>query len=125
MFLAAIIDASTVITILMISVLVVIISLNLYLRKQKKKTPINLITDAYIEVLKEAFGIQNLVSVTIEHERVKFLIKDIKKVDLKLLKGFSKEGVFVKGKEITMTFEQNPKEIKRLVERGIKNGTNV
>lgn len=125
MFLTTSIDASTVITILMLSVLVVIISLNLYLRSAKKKQTEKKVSLAYIEVLKEALGIDNLVSVKIEHERVKFLIKDIKKADLKLLKGFSKEGVFVKSKEITMTFDQNPKEIKRLIERGIEDGKNI
>lgn len=125
MFLTTSIDASTVITILMLSVLVVIISLNLYLRSTKKNQTEKKVSLAYIEVLKEALGIDNLVSVKIEHERVKFLIKDIKKADLKLLKGFSKEGVFVKSKEITMTFDQNPKEIKRLIERGIEDGKNI
>jgi len=125
MFLATSIDASTVITILMLSVLVVIISLNLYLRSIKTKTQVKPLSMAYIEVLKEALGLGNLVSVSIEHERVKFTIKDIKKADLRLLKGFSKEGVFVKSKEITMTFEQNPKEIKRLIERGIEDGKNI
>jgi phosphotransferase system IIB component len=125
MFLTTSIDASTVITILMLSVLVVIISLNLYLRSAKKNQTEKKVSLAYIEVLKEALGIDNLVSVKIEHERVKFLIKDIKRADLKLLKGFSKEGVFVKSKEITMTFDQNPKEIKRLIERGIEDGKNI
>ena len=119
MIITSFFDPSIIITVLLMIVLVVSISLNLYLRKKKPSTQRKAISKAYIEVLKEALGQDNLTAVKIEHERVKFIINDIKKCDLKILKGFSKEGVFVKGKEITMAFNENPNDIKKYLESEI------
>lgn len=116
------IDSTMIISIILICSLVVIVSLNLYLRHQKKTTNHkNELTIAHISLLKEALGVEkgNLDSIKIEHNRVKFLVKDVKSTDLKLLKGFSKEGLFVKGKEITLTFEFNPKQIKEALEKEV------
>lgn len=116
------IDSTMIISILLICSLVVIVSLNLYLRHQKKTTNHkNELTIAHISLLKEALGVEkgNLDSIKIEHNRVKFLVKDVKSTDLKLLKGFSKEGLFVKGKEITLTFEFDPKQIKEALEKEV------
>ncbi|MDY0209992.1 MAG: hypothetical protein RBQ91_01115 [Acholeplasma sp.] len=120
MILSYSIDARMLITILLICSLVVIFSLNLYIRHLNKKTSvIKTLSDAHILVLKEALGIDNLESIRIEHKRVKFLVKDVKKADLKLLKGFSTEGLFVKGKEITLTFEYEPEHIKKALENEV------
>jgi hypothetical protein len=116
------IDSTMIISIILICSLVVIVSLNLYLRHQKKTTNHkNELTIAHISLLKEALGVEkgNLDSIKIEHNRVKFLVKDVKSTDLKLLKGFSKEGLFVKGKEITLTFEFDPKQIKLALEKEV------
>lgn len=116
------IDSTMIISIILICSLVVIVSLNLYLRHQKKTTNHkNELTIAHISLLKEALGVEkgNLDSIKIEHNRVKFLVKDVKSTDLKLLKGFSKEGLFVKGKEITLTFEFDPKQIKEALEKEV------
>lgn len=116
------IDSTMIISIILICSLVVIVSLNLYLRHQKKTTNHkNELTIAHISLLKEALGVEkgNLDSIKIEHNRVKFLVKDVKSTDLKLLKGFSKEGLFVKGKEITLTFEFDPKQIKEVLEKEV------
>lgn len=116
------IDSTIIISIILICSLVVIVSLNLYLRHQKKTTNHkNELTIAHISLLKEALGVEkgNLDSIKIEHNRVKFLVKDVKSTDLKLLKGFSKEGLFVKGKEITLTFEFDPKQIKEALEKEV------
>lgn len=116
------IDSTMIISIILICSLVVIVSLNLYLRHQKKTTNHkNELTIAHISLLKEALGVEkgNLDSIKIEHNRVKFLVKDVKSTDLKLLKGFSKEGLFVKGKEITLTFEFDPKKIKEVLEKEV------
>ncbi len=116
------IDSTMIISIILICSLVVIVSLNLYLRHQKKTTNHkNELTITHISLLKEALGVEkgNLDSIKIEHNRVKFLVKDVKSTDLKLLKGFSKEGLFVKGKEITLTFEFDPKQIKEVLEKEV------
>ncbi|MBM7453278.1 hypothetical protein JN09_000603 [Acholeplasma morum] len=122
MILSINIDSTMIISIILICSLVVIVSLNLYLRHQKKTTNHkNELTIAHISLLKEALGVEkgNLDSIKIEHNRVKFLVKDVKSTDLKLLKGFSKEGLFVKGKEITLTFEFDPKQIKEALEKEV------
>ena len=122
MILSINIDSTMIISIILICSLVVIVSLNLYLRHQKKTTNHkNELTIAHISLLKEALGVEkgNLDSIKIEHNRVKFLVKDVKSTDLKLLKGFSKEGLFVKGKEITLTFEFDPKQIKEVLEKEV------
>ncbi len=122
MILSVNIDSTMIISIILICSLVVIVSLNLYLRHQKKTTNHkNELTIAHISLLKEALGVEkgNLDSIKIEHNRVKFLVKDVKSTDLKLLKGFSKEGLFVKGKEITLTFEFDPKQIKEVLEKEV------
>ena len=122
MILSINIDSTMIISIILICSLVVIVSLNLYLRHQKKTTNHkNELTIAHISLLKEALGVEkgNLDSIKIEHNRVKFLVKDVKSTDLKLLKGFSKEGLFVKGKEITLTFDFDPKQIKEVLEKEV------
>ena len=124
MILSINIDSTMIISIILICSLVVIVSLNLYLRHQKKTTNHkNELTIAHISLLKEALGVEkgNLDSIKIEHNRVKFLVKDVKSTDLKLLKGFSKEGLFVKGKEITLTFDFDPKQIKEVLEKEVTN----
>lgn len=112
-------DTFTIIGVIALASLIVLISLNAYLRKKPKK-PFDRteIDPEFILRLKIALGTDNLTSITVEHERVKFEIKQIKSVQFETLKTLSNTGVFVKGKTITMAFDHDPKLIKKLIERG-------
>ena len=113
-------DNFTILAIISIASLVVLVSLNAYLRKWKPKTfDRTQIDPKFILDLKNAFGFDNLISTKVEHERVKFTVNNIKTVNFETLKTLSNKGVFVKGKEITMTFDYEPKHIKKLLEKGV------
>lgn len=112
-------DNITIIAIISIASLVVLISLNAYLSKRKTK-PFDrkAIDPTFITNLKNAIGFDNLVKIAVEHERVKFTVNNIKQVNFETLKTLSNKGVFVKGKDITMTFDYEPKLIKMQIEKG-------
>ncbi len=112
-------DTFTIIGVIAIASLVVLISLNAYLKKRKPKSfDRHAIEPTFILSLKNAFGFDNLVQITVEHERVKFTVGNIKAVNFDALKALSNTGVFVKGKEITMSFDYEPKLIKKQLEKG-------
>jgi type IV secretory pathway component VirB8 len=112
-------DTFTIIAVIALASLVVLISLNAYIRSQKKK-PFDrkMIDPSFILNLKNALGFDNLLQVLVEHERVKFKVSNIKQVNFDLLKTLSNTGVFVKGKDITMTFDYEPRQIKKQLEKG-------
>lgn len=112
-------DNITIIAIISIASLVVLISLNAYLSKRKTK-PFNrmAIEPKFIQDLKNALGFDNIVKITVEHERVKFTVENIKQVNFEALKPLSNKGVFVKGKDITMTFDYEPKLVKMHLQKG-------
>jgi phosphotransferase system IIB component len=113
-------DTITIIGVVTIATLVVLISLNAYLRGRKpKENDRRAIEPQFILQLKNAFGFSNIKQITLEHERVKFTVENIKMVDLDALKSLSNKGVFVKGKDITMTFVYDPKIIKNEIEKGV------
>ena len=118
-------DEPSIYGLIAIGFVIILFSSSIYLKKHKPKVNKVILTKAYISLLKDAFGADNIIEINVEHERVKFIVKDVKKADLKLLKGFSKEGIFVKGKEITMTFKENPKDIKKLLDEEVNYGKNV
>ncbi len=112
-------DTFTIIGVIAIASLVVLISLNAYLKKHKPKLfDRQAIEPTFIISLKNAFGFDNLVQISVEHERVKFTVNNIKTVNFEALKTLSNTGVFVKGKDITMTFDYEPKRIKEQLEKG-------
>lgn len=92
--------------------LIVIITLFLIVRNKKKNTKkVKPISIEFLDRLRLALGADNLVDVKAEHERVKFYIKDLKKVDLNGMKALSYKGVFIKSNEVTATFEYAPVDI--------------
>ncbi|MCU0105041.1 hypothetical protein N7603_05165 [Acholeplasma vituli] len=113
-------DTFTIIGVIALASLVVLISLNAYLRKRKPKPFDRTAIDSeFIQKLKNALGFDNIHTITVEHERVKFEVGNVKMVDFEALKTLSNTGVFVKGKVITMAFDYEPKLIKKNLERGV------
>lgn len=113
------IDTFTIIGVIAITTLIVLVSLNAFLRNQKSR-PFDrqAIDPSFVLQLKNAFGFANLLSVSVEHERIKFTVENVKLVNFEQLKSLSNTGVFVKGKSITMTLDYEPKIIKKLIEKG-------
>jgi phosphotransferase system IIB component len=112
-------DTFTIIGVIALATLVVLISLNAYLKNHKPKSfDRHAIEASFILSLRNAFGFDNLRQISVEHERVKFTVENIKNVNFDVLKTLSNTGVFVKGKDITMTFDYEPKLIKKLLEKG-------
>lgn len=113
-------DTMTIIGVVTIATLVVLISLNGHLRGRKpKEKDRRAIEPEFILSLKNAFGLNNIKQISLEHERVKFTVEQVKLVDFELLKALSSKGVFVKGKDITMTFVYDPKSIQKALEKGV------
>ncbi|CCV65853.1 hypothetical protein BN85308320 [Paracholeplasma brassicae] len=96
-----------------VAALLVVIFVIILLSKSKSKRnkKVKTISIDFVNRLRLAIGSDNLIDIKVEHERVKFYIKDYKKVDMTEMKALSYKGVFVKSNEITATFEYEPKEI--------------
>lgn len=97
---------------IVIVLLLLLIIASIISKKKKKKTKKEKqLSIEFVDRLRLALGENNLIEVRAEHERVKFVIKDYKKVDINEMKALSYKGVFVKSNEVTATFEYQPKEI--------------
>lgn len=88
--------------------IILIIILLLWFFKPKKKLAIPLI-DTY--QLRDALGGQdNIMTLSLEHQRLKVVVKDLKVVKSTLLKELNIPA-FLKGRELTLLIKHNQKEI--------------
>lgn len=77
----------------------------------KKKKHVKISTDflSNLELLLGGRG--NVVEVTNDGGRIKFVLNDIKKVDLEALKSLAKSGVLVSGNTIKILFEYSTEHV--------------
>jgi phosphotransferase system IIB component len=83
-------------------------------RNKSKRTPKEkqvLIDQIYLEKLANALGNKgNIKNLTAEHQRLKVIVNDIKRVDSKQLSELS-IPTFLKGKELTLLIKNHTKEV--------------
>lgn len=91
-----------------IALLIILIIFGVIFLKPKKKviTP-SLDTSKLLEALG---GKPNIVALSIEHQRLKINVKDLKMIQQSLLKELSIPA-FLKGKELTLLIKHNAKEV--------------
>ena len=94
-----------------IGIVLLLLLISTLIISKKKTKKVKQLSIEFVDRLRLALGENNLIEVRAEHERVKFVIKDYKKVDINEMKALSYKGVFVKSNEVTATFEYQPKEI--------------
>jgi phosphotransferase system IIB component len=95
------------IIILSLVILVLIIFLMMKSKKKKKITPPKL---DYESLLQSLGGAVNITDVSMEHQRLKVKLMDLKKVDQSLLKQLEIPA-FLKGKELTLLIKHHTKEV--------------
>jgi len=103
--------------------LVILIFIIFRLKKRKapkeKQIPIDII---YLESLAIALGTnENIQSLSSEHQRLKVIVNDIKKVDSKKLSELS-IPTFLKGKELTLLIKNHTKEVLSYLNDKIREG---
>lgn len=77
----------------------------------KKKKPMKISTDflSNLELLLGGRG--NVTEVTNDGGRIKFVVNDMKKVDLESLKSLAKSGILVSGNTIKILFEYSTEHV--------------
>ena len=99
------------ITILLLILLILVVRVA---RKKTKRAPKEkqvFIDKIYLERLALALGNEgNIKSLSAEHQRLKIIVNDIKKVDSKQLSELS-IPTFLKGKELTLLIKNHTKEV--------------
>ncbi|MDO9629740.1 MAG: hypothetical protein Q7I99_07540 [Acholeplasmataceae bacterium] len=99
--------------IVLLSLIFLFIILRVVRRKTKRKPKVKQIPidTLYLETLAIALGNpKNISALSSEHQRLKVLVKDIKKVDSKKLSELS-IPTFLKGKELTLLIKNHTKEV--------------
>ncbi|MBU1142121.1 MAG: hypothetical protein KKH92_00585 [Firmicutes bacterium] len=99
------------ITLLLLILLILVVR---FVRKKTKQAPKEkqvFIDKIYLERLALALGNEgNIKSLSAEHQRLKIIVNDIKKVDSKQLSELS-IPTFLKGKELTLLIKNHTKEV--------------
>ncbi|MCR3905906.1 MAG: hypothetical protein NUK62_02590 [Tenericutes bacterium] len=81
------------------------------IRKKRLQTKVIPLADEFLDALYIALGeSNNIVKVSHEHQRLKVLIIDVKKVNTKRLKDLNIPA-FLKGKELTLLIKNHTKEV--------------
>ena len=117
-------DLHLILNILAVSILLIILLfVILGIKKRKapkvKQIPIDTL---YLENLALALGTsQNMKSLSSEHQRLKIVVNDIKKVDSKKLSELS-IPTFLKGKELTLLIKNHTKEVLSYLNDKIREG---
>ena len=88
-------------------VLVLIVTIILFITKKPKKVVPSMDFD---ELLVGLGGKENLSTISMEHQRLKVTVKDLKKVDQTVLKKLEIPA-FLKGKELTLLIKHQTKEV--------------
>ena len=106
--------------------LILVIGLVLYfafgLRKKREKKDIITIDNEYIDkILLSLGGKDNILELTSDNGRVKFLINNLELLDTDSLKELSPRGVFITGMNVKLLFKYEANEvINSLHQRGVK-----
>lgn len=99
------------ITLMLLILLILVVR---FVRKKTKQAPKEkqvFIDKIYLERLALALGNEgNIKSLSAEHQRLKIIVNDIKKVDSKQLSELS-IPTFLKGKELTLLIKNHTKEV--------------
>lgn len=117
-------DFHLILNILAITVLLVILIFIIFKLKRKKSPKVKVIPldIVYLENLALALGTEkNLKSLSSEHQRLKIIVNDIKKVNSKKLSEMS-IPTFLKGKELTLLIKNHTKEVLSYLNDKIREG---
>ncbi len=99
------------ISILLLVLLILVIRITKKKTKRAPKEKQVFIDNIYLERLTVALGNEeNIKSLSSEHQRLKVIVNDIKKVDSKKLSELS-IPTFLKGKELTLLIKNHTKEV--------------
>jgi phosphotransferase system IIB component len=100
--------------------LIVLLFLTSYKQKVKKVVIKNQFDENFSETLLHSLGnVSNLKSISIEHKRLKVLVKDLKKVDAASLRNIGAPAI-LKGLEITILVKNHPNQVYQYINEKIK-----
>jgi phosphotransferase system IIB component len=117
-------DYHLILNILAITILLVLLIFLVFKIKKKKTKKVKQIPidQVYLEQLALALGTnKNILSLSSEHQRLKIVVNDIKKVDSKKLLELSIPA-FLKGKELTLLIKNHTKEVLSYLNDKIREG---
>ncbi len=99
-----------IISVILLATLIPFIFLIFWIKK-KKPTPVSALKIEYLEQLVVALGsLENIKSVSREHQRLKVFVHDLKVVSSDQLKNLETPA-FLKGKEITLLVKHHTKDV--------------
>lgn len=114
------IDSKLMFTIIgILSVIMVIIIVFLITKKKNSKSVEKRISKEELERIVNAIGIDNILELSIEQQRLRLVLKDIKKVNAKELTEL-KIPAFLKGNELKLLIKNNSKEVYKYLEEKIQ-----
>jgi len=94
----------------MIVAVIVLLFLTLFILKKRKQEKPKLKKVDTSELILALGDLENITSISFEHQRLKVMIKEIKRVKQDLLKTLE-IPVFLKGKELTLLIKHQTKEV--------------
>lgn len=95
---------------LIVAVVIVIISLISFFSKVKNKEAVIPVNVEELEIIYLSLGLNNIVSVDKEQDRIRLILKDPKLVDAKKLTELSIPA-FLKGKEVKLLYRNHSNEL--------------
>jgi len=101
-----------------LGVLLVIIYLVNVLKKVADKPATD--TVKLDRIIEKLGGLDNISEASREGNRLKFLMKELKKCDLVAIKNDGVSGIFVAGKQVKFQFPEAPEELLKRIEEGKK-----
>lgn len=111
--------------------LVVVVLLWVLTKKKKKKPTAKTYTidDAFIAKLLLALGSkENIDDIEVDHQRLKVTVKEVRKVELEVIKNLGAMGVIVAGRSVKALFKHESEELKRAIMqhiKGVHNGKTI
>lgn len=100
-----------------ISVLILVVLLLLIFRKKQPKSKV--VDTILFDKVFVAIGENNILNVEKQQDRVRFLLKDVKKIDSKAINEL-KIPAFLKGNEVKLLFRENSNELVNYINAKLK-----
>lgn len=91
-------------------VLVVVVLVTVVILTKNKKPKVQPIQNEVLNKIHEALGLNNIISVEKEQDRIKLVMIDVKKIDAKILQELSIPA-FLKGNEVKILFRNHSNEL--------------